>query len=98
MTDGPNGDDADDDEMTPGETTPDEAPNLEDSPGPRPIPVAVASLLLLMLAAAELLLSVLLTALNLNGYKAPLLASVGLVIMALVYHRAWFAAARPPAA
>ena len=134
-------------EAAPDAATPDEAPNLEDWPSARPILVGVASLLLLMLAAAELLLSVLVTALILNGYKGPLLVSVGLallaawtivigvrirggrgwrsglavaimavlvapqtalsiatlaaasiVIIALVYHRAWFAAARPPGA
>lgn len=140
-------DEAAPDVATPDDAAPDESPNLEDWPRPRPILVGVASLLLLMLAAAELLLSVLLTALILNGYKGPLLASVGLallaawtivigvrirggrgwrsglavaimavlvapqtilsiatlaaasiVIIALVYHRAWFAAARPPGA
>ena len=140
-------DEATPDAATSDDAAPDESPNLEDWPRPRPILVGVASLLLLMLAAAELLLSVLLTALILNGYKGPLLASVGLallaawtivigvrirggrgwrsglavaimavlvapqtilsiatlaaasiVIIALVYHRAWFAAARPPGA
>ena len=83
MTDGlDGGGEAAPEAAAPDEATPDEGGAVEEWPGPRPILVGVASLLLLMLAAAELLLSVLLTALILNGYQGPLLASIGLALLA----------------